>query len=490
MRKGNQVGRSGLSRGSNTSSIICSPVRLLFGGVLIMSGMFIFHFTSMHPSLFDIKSEQYDLLLRIRQNTNTEPVPSIVKSTHDNQHTNHNVNNINTEPIKNNIISDVNNNNNNYKINIEKEIISNGFINHKILKLSDDLFRSTPVSIMMLDYGESLGGGSCSQDFGNSLINKWRARKENVCKSNLNNEGVLSVESNSLNSSIDCYHVFQTRHHGNGDNLCVLRNVVVNMALFADSSITSSVVKKYVDTKHNVQPYISFPKGFIQGDCMPNEKKGWSESFMPGWNADWTTKSFVSEPSLSDTICEEWIPHKVLVTQRDTFANFFHDSEDFVNVFLAMAILELNSISTQMYLTDLYPQGAFWDMWSKVYSSGLDAAKAMTAWDLNKKYHNNNHNHDSMRIRKNVCFKELIIGIYGPAAPITVASWDTPCSQTALVRAYADYVIRGMGLQSKTHYANTQPLTTVVVTYMSRKPSKEWPEKKYCDSENSFFLCR
>ena len=32
-----------------------------------------------------------------------------------------------------------------------------------------------------------------------------------------------------------------------------------------------------------------------------------------------------------------------------------------------------------------------------------------------------------------VCFKQLAIGIYGPAAPVTVASWDTPCSHTALV---------------------------------------------------------
>jgi hypothetical protein len=50
----------------------------------------------------------------------------------------------------------------------------------------------------------------------------------------------------------------------------------------------------------------------------------------------------------------------VLVTQRDTFANFFHDSEDFFNVFLAMAILQWKGGDTQMYLTDLYPEGPFW----------------------------------------------------------------------------------------------------------------------------------
>jgi hypothetical protein len=81
------------------------------------------------------------------------------------------------------------------------------------------------------------------------------------------------------------------------------------------------------------------------------------------------------------------------------------------------------------------------------------------------------------------------LGIYGPAAPVTVASWDTPCTKTALVRAYSDYVIRGLGLQGLTHYAQDTPSDTLVVTYMARRPSKEWPEKKYCDSQNSFFLC-
>jgi hypothetical protein len=39
--------------------------------------------------------------------------------------------------------------------------------------------------------------------------------------------------------------------------------------------------------------------------------------------------------------CDEYVDHPVLINQRDTFANFFHDSEDFFNVFLASAILGL-----------------------------------------------------------------------------------------------------------------------------------------------------
>jgi hypothetical protein len=97
---------------------------------------------------------------------------------------------------------------------------------------------------------------------------------------------------------------------------------------------------------------------------------------MPGWNADWTTgavksvKAVVTDKSPATTSaaaiggdavqCDEWAEHSVLVVQRDTFANFFHDSEDFVNVFLALAILQWRPGNTQVLLTDLYPKGPFW----------------------------------------------------------------------------------------------------------------------------------
>lgn len=43
---------------------------------------------------------------------------------------------------------------------------------------------------------------------------------------------------------------------------------------------------------------------------------------------------------------------------------------------------------------------------------------------------------------KKVCFRDLTIGIFGPAAPTTLARMVTPCFHTALVRAYSDFVIR------------------------------------------------
>jgi len=133
-------------------------------------------------------------------------------------------------------------------------------------------------------------------------------------------------------------------------------------------------------------------------------------------------------------------------------------------------------------LTDLYPEGPFWDMWSRVFSQGTPQAAALTAWDLRQRF-------GKTAPGKRVCFRDLAVGIYGPASPVTVASWDTPCKRTALVRAYSDFVLRGLGLQEQSHYAQAAPSDVVRVTYMSRRPSKEWPERKYCDSERSFFLC-
>ena len=116
----------------------------------------------------------------------------------------------------------------------------------------------------------------------------------------------------------------------------------------------------------------------------------------------------------------------------------------------------------------------------------------LDAWDLRQIYGNpalNSSHFIPPDSKKKVCFRDVAVGIYGPAAPMTVASWDTPCSRTALIRAYSDYIIRGLNLHKESHYAREFPDDSIVVTYMARRASKEWPERKYCDSDNSFFLC-
>jgi hypothetical protein len=216
----------------------------------------------------------------------------------------------------------------------------------------------------MARYGEADGGGSCAGDFGNELVRRWRATRKRVCSSTDDNANVaesMAPGMQTLHSQIDCHLVRQTRHHGNGDNLCVMRNVAVDMALFGRNEITSEVISAYVKTRHARQPYLYFPPGFIQASCTADRSRSaWHGVAMPGWNAALTVDAVQFVDSQQAVQCDEWIDHKVLITQRDTFANFFHDSEDFVNVFLAMSILEWSSADTQMFLTDLYPQGPFW----------------------------------------------------------------------------------------------------------------------------------
>jgi hypothetical protein len=98
------------------------------------------------------------------------------------------------------------------------------------------------------------------------------------------------VYFNIVHLSLQCYLVRQTRHHGNGDNLCHMHNVAVDLRLFGDDSQTRNVIKTYVDTKHGKQPYIKFPKGepscvqscverFALASAVSNHlKHAWSES--------------------------------------------------------------------------------------------------------------------------------------------------------------------------------------------------------------------
>ena len=280
-----------------------------------------------------------------------------------------------------------------------------GAADHPILRLSDEQLRVLPLDEMMGWYGEADGGGSCAGDFGNQLIKRWRDTKESYCvQANYSMSSMTSVSAVSaaaaaaaagslrggggkspttpvLGSSIDCYLVHQTRHHGSGDNLCHMRNVALDLKVFGDDAQVRPVVQKYVRTKHMAQPYVPFRPGFLQGDCTPDQAK-WQKKFMPGWNADLTVGAFtpVAIPPqqqsesvtttavpVSDAVCAEWIEHPVLLTQRDTFANFFHDSEDFFNVFVALAVLQWVPGRTQILLTDLYPKGPFWYVCVCVY---------------------------------------------------------------------------------------------------------------------------
>lgn len=213
--------------------------------------------------------------------------------------------------------------------------------NHYILGLSDFEFDSKKVSDLMIPYGEADGGGSCQQDFGNSLVNRWRERRTSYCSHN------PKVTNSKSASSIDCFLVSQTRHAGHGDNLCLLQNVKMDMHVFADQRVTNETVKDYVESNHWHQPYIHFEKGFLSGNCII-ENSEWKKNNFPGWNEDVVFRGFQANTDESELQCDTWVEHPVLIVQRDTFANFFHGSEDMVNAFLALAILEWPAGDTQV----------------------------------------------------------------------------------------------------------------------------------------------
>lgn len=82
----------------------------------------------------------------------------------------------------------------------------------------------------------------------------------------------------------------------------------------------------------------------MKAACLLSDQ-WWQTKYMPGWNADWTTGAMANVAAIrskdvvgvrdssskgeatsnAEAICDEWVDHPVLIVQRDTFANFFHD---------------------------------------------------------------------------------------------------------------------------------------------------------------------
>jgi len=180
------------------------------------------------------------------------------------------------------------------------------------------------------------------------------------------------------------------------------------------------------------------------------------------------------DPGHPKLVCERWENVTSLIVQRDGFANFYHSSEDWVNAWLAMAILNLSVSETQVFLTDLHPWGPFKDMWTSVFGW---KHPVLNAWDLQSKY-----------AGQRVCFRRAIISIFGPASPFTFISAGLPPGTSALMMAFTDFVTRSMRLHPYTYAARPAPPKSVHMTWISRRSSVIWPERRFCDN-SSFFTC-
>lgn len=333
------------------------------------------------------------------------------------------------------------------------------FAGHEILRVEET--RTIGMDALMASYGAAQGPG-CERDFGNGLVERWRGERKTFCE-----------PKRVGDSKIECYLIRQTAHHGNGDNLCLATNARLNFKDFG-GTMPAEYFERYVASRHRQQfSKLEYSKGTLAGTCDPSPSL-WKKKFFPGWNVNW----FNAFESVDDLACDVWEETPTLIVERDTFANFFHNSEDFFNTQLALAIFRWAIGDMQILITDIYPKGPFWPLWSRIFKG---AKEPLTAFDIKKKYGDG----------KNVCFKQVAIGILGAAAPVTVASFNTKCSKVPLVRSYADLVIANLGLSNQTRYARAASVDPkrVVLTYMARRASSVWPEKRFCDSEQSFFKC-
>ena len=80
----------------------------------------------------------------------------------------------------------------------------------------DELLR-TPLNELMHKYTTNSKGPStrnCERDFGVGLIERWRSTAKTCC--------------NGGDSKLTCHLVQQTKHHGNGDQLLLADNVMIN----------------------------------------------------------------------------------------------------------------------------------------------------------------------------------------------------------------------------------------------------------------------
>jgi hypothetical protein len=251
---------------------------------------------------------------------------------------------------------------------------------------------------MIRSYLNTKGEGTCNSDFGTMLLRRWKASKRTVCKSPSYSfeQSQAGPTIGGRKSSIDCYGIKQKQHAGSGDGFCVMRNVAVNLGMFADEAFVQRNLEEYLSSRTTSlsQAYMRFPRGFVRGSCAlepAHSDSLWAEGRMPGWTADWTVRAFQSildsdttaTTSSSNTAssstttrdsssssgdraqqqqvrCDAWVEQDTMVVQRDTFANLFHVSEDFINAFLVMGILQWSLNGTQVLVTDMYPQGPYW----------------------------------------------------------------------------------------------------------------------------------
>jgi hypothetical protein len=179
---------------------------------------------------------------------------------------------------------------------------------------------------------------------------------------------------------------------------------------------------------------------------------------LPGWNLDWMVGGLSTHGPVD---CQNTEEKPLLIIQRHGFANFYHSSEDFFNAFLALLITGLRPDQVRVLLADLFPWGPFESLWKHLFPD------VRTIWEV--------------KAEPATCYRKIIIGIYGPASPLTLINERTGCFKSPLVRAYGRWALQSFGLAPQRSDNGTRLL------WLSRQPSVVWPERAFCDDR--YFAC-
>ena len=325
---------------------------------------------------------------------------------------------------------------------------SEGFAAVARSSIGDSLLRETEFRQLRLkswlelsSSTEKMASEQCENDFGFGLVRRWKAAQKVWCS-----------------PSITCHALMQTGHGGNGDNLCVLRNSSFNPAPYNDEQITQALILKYRDTSHEDEAYMHHSTPILGTQCSKVENV-WRDDQLPGWNREWMVGGLATDNQIP---CQSFEEKTLIIVQRDSFANLYHDSEDFFNIFLALLITELRPDQVRVLLADLYPWGPFESFWKHLFPD------VRTAWE--------------MRAEPPRCYRQIIVGIFGPASPLTLINERSNCFSSPLVRAYTRWAWSSFGLEPVRRQENR---TRVV--WMSRLRSVMWPERAYCDER--YFRC-
>ncbi len=204
-------------------------------------------------------------------------------------------------------------------------------------------------------------------------------------------------------------------------------------------------------------PYFHHASKVLTTSCSKVTSE-WKDNQLPGWNLDWMVGGLSTNGPVD---CQDIEDKPLLIIQRHGFANFYHDSEDFFNVFLALIITGLRPDQVRVLIADLFPWGPFETFWKHLFRD------VKTVWEA--------------KAEPPKCYRKIIIGIYGPASPLTLIREKSECFRSPLVRAYGQWALQSFGLSPQRSDNGTRLL------WLSRKSSVVWPERAYCDDR--YFAC-